>query len=328
LRSIGAFGSGDTIGTPEANDAFYLLNEMLDQWSNDHLLVFTVQEVIHELTGGVFTYTIGQGGTVGASFTGSISGTVLTVTALASGAVSAGQVVSGAGITAGTSITSLGTALGGNGNAALGTYNLSLPNTFGPGSLTSYQPRPLRINTAMVRIVNSITGTLDYAVDVWPYEEYQLIGIKTLPGPWPKIVAYQPTEPLGMLYYWPNPSQGEMHLYVDTVLNNFSTINDSIVLPQGYQGAMHWGLAELLMAEYGKTDPGQVAMVTKQAAAGRALIRRTNMHPQMPMRFDDALQQKTRRNAAWILSGGFATVVLSSIIGLLYFGVQSVQAFT
>lgn len=307
LRSIGAFGSGDTIGPSEANDAFYLLNEMLDQWSNDHLLVFTVQEVIQELTGGQFTYTIGPGGSVGASFTGSFSGTVLTVGALASGAVSAGQVLSGAGIAAGTAITSLGTALGGNGNAALGTYNVSQPGPVSPPfPITSYQPRPLRINTAIVRIVNSITGTLDYPVDVWSYEQYQMIGIKTLPGPWPRIMAYQPTEPLGMLYYWPNPSQGEMHFYADTVLNQFQNLTDNIVLPQGYVGAMHWGLAELLMPEYGRESPAQIQMIEKNAAKGRALVKRTNMHPQTPARFDDVLQQKSRQNAAWILSGGFA----------------------
>lgn len=307
LRSIGAFGSGDTIGPAEANDAFYLLNEMLDQWSNDHLLVFSVQEVIQELTGGQYIYTIGPGGSIGSSVTGSVSGTVLTVSAIASGAISVGQVISGLGITTGSAITSLGTAFGGNGNNALGTYNLSLSSTAtGSITITSYQPRPLRINTAFVRVVNSITGTLDYDVAVWPYEQYQQIGIKTLPGPWPKIVSMVRTEPLGSLYYFPNPSQGEMHLFVDTVLNQFSTLNDTIVLPQGYQGALHWGLAELLMPEYGKNDPTQLSMVTKNAAAGRQLVRNSNMHPQVPASFDDVLQQKQRNNAGWILSGGFA----------------------
>jgi len=307
FRSIGAFGSGDAIGTPETNDAFYLLNEMLDQWSNDHLLVYSVQEVIQELIGGQYIYTIGPGGSVGAAFTGSVSGTVLTVTAVASGAVATGQIISGSGITAGSAITSLGTAFGGNGTNAIGTYNLNLSSpATGSISITSYQPRPLRINTAFVRIVNSITGTLDYQVAVWPYEQYQLIGIKTLPGPWPKIVSLLATEPVASLYYFPNPSQGEMHLFVDTVLNNFSTVNDNIVLPQGYQGALHWGLAELLMPEYGKLEPTQVQMVMKFAKAGRELVRRTNMNPQMPATYDDVLLQKTRKDAAWILSGGFA----------------------
>jgi hypothetical protein len=308
LRSIGALATGETPDANTATDCFNLLNEMLDQWSNDHLLVFTQQEVIQELTGEGFIYTIGPGGSVGASFTGSISGTVLTVTNLASGALSAGQIISsstGTGtLTAGTAITSLGTATGGNASGALGTYNLNLPNTITSGTVVSYAPRPLKITSAFVRVVNSATGTLDYPVAVLSYEEYQSIGIKTLPGPWPRGVYLQPTMPLAILNYWPNPSQGEMHLFCDTVLNNFATLYDQVTLPQGYQGALHWCLAELLMPEFGKADPGQVMMITKQAAKARMMIQRINMRPQAPAFYDPALQQKARRDAGWILSGG------------------------
>ncbi len=306
LRRIGALSTGETPDTSETNDAFEVLNEMLDQWSNDHLLVFVQQEVIQELTGGQFIYTIGAGGQVGASLTGSISGTVLTATALGSGAISVGQILSGTGITSGTAITSFGSALGGNGSAALGTYNLNLPNTVGSIAITSYAPRPLRINSAIVRVVNSITGTLDYPVAVLAYEEYQLIGIKTLPGPWPRAVYYQPTEPLGILNYWPNPSQGEMHLYCDTVINQFSTINDNITMPQGYIGAIGWSLSELLLPEYGELNSAQIELVTRNAAKGRMFVKRNNMHPQMPSRFDDALQVRTRKDASFVLHGGFS----------------------
>jgi len=54
-----------------------------------------------------------------ASFAGSISGTVLTVTAVASGTVTVGQILSGTGVTSGTQIISLGTGTGGT-----GTYNV------------------------------------------------------------------------------------------------------------------------------------------------------------------------------------------------------------
>ncbi len=306
FRSIGALASGEPVETNAGNDAFALLNEMLDQWSNDHLLVFVQQEVIQELVGGQFVYTIGPGGSVGASITGSISGTGLTVTAIASGAVCVGQLLSGAGITAGTAITSLGTAFGGTAPAGLGTYNVNLPNTFGPGAITASSPRPLRINSAIVRVVNSLTGTLDYPVAVLAYEEYQLLGIKTLPGPWPRAMYYQPTEPLGILNYWPNPSQGEMHLYCDTILNNFATINDTITLPQGYRAALHWSLAELLLPEYGEANESQIRLVEKNAAKGRAFVRSVNQKPQMPARFDDALQVRTRKNASFILDGNFS----------------------
>jgi hypothetical protein len=309
LRSIGALASGETPDSATATDMLYLLNEMLDQWSNDHLLVFTQQEIIHELTGGQYIYTIGQGGSVGCTVTGTIAGTVLTTTALpTTGAISSGQIVSGSTgtgtLTAGTAITSLGTGQGGNASQSIGTYNLNLSSTITSGTITTYAPRPLKINSALVRIVNSATGTLDYPVSIMAYEEYQSIGIKTLPGPWPRGVYYQPTEPLGVLNYWPNPSQGEMHLYCDTVLNNFATLYDTVTFPQGFQGALHWSLAELAMAEFGRNTPMQVEMVKGQASRARMFIKRTNMHPQMPVMFDPALQQRARRDAGWILSGG------------------------
>jgi hypothetical protein len=73
-----------------------------------------------------------QNSTVGASVTGSIATTVLTVTAISTGALSVGQTISGAGVTAGTLITSLGTGTGG-----IGTYNLSVSQTVASEAITS-----------------------------------------------------------------------------------------------------------------------------------------------------------------------------------------------
>jgi len=67
-----------------------------------------------------------------ASFTGSISGTTLTVTAITSGTVQVGQVLSGTGVTAGTQILSLGTGTGGT-----GTYMVSVSETVSSTSITA-----------------------------------------------------------------------------------------------------------------------------------------------------------------------------------------------
>lgn len=307
LTAIGAHAAGEPVDPQDANDAFDTLNDLLDQWSNDHMLIFCIQEVIHELTGGQYIYTIGQGGMVGAVFTGSISGTTLTVTALTSGALSVGMTLSGVGVTTGTAITSLNTAVGGNGTGALGTYMVNQSQTVGPITFTAYAVRPLRINSAIVRTVNSITGTLDYPVATLNLEQYELIGIKTLPGPWPRAVYYQPSEPLGILNYWPNPSQGEMHLYCDTVLNRFATLNDTIVLPQGYALALRYCLAELLMPEFpGTAAAAEIrALIPQYAERGRRYIRRTNMQPVQKVQFDPMLRQGKVNDAGWILHGGF-----------------------
>lgn len=71
-------------------------------------------------------------GTAAASFTGSITTTTLTVTAVASGTLQVGQTISGAGVTAGTTITALASGTGGN-----GTYTVSASQTVTSEALTA-----------------------------------------------------------------------------------------------------------------------------------------------------------------------------------------------
>jgi hypothetical protein len=92
-------------------------------------------------TGGIGTYTINlsqtnasqqmNSATAGAIITGAISGTTLTVSAVASGTLAAGMTIQGAGITANTIITALGTGTGG-----VGTYTVNFSQTI--SSITMY----------------------------------------------------------------------------------------------------------------------------------------------------------------------------------------------
>jgi len=66
------------------------------------------------------------------AFTGSISGTTLTVTAVDLGVIAIGQTLFGAGITAGTTITALGTGTGG-----VGTYTVSLSQSVASEAMAS-----------------------------------------------------------------------------------------------------------------------------------------------------------------------------------------------
>ena len=306
MRAIGALATGEAPTADEAQDGLEILNEFLEYCSNQKQLVFCIQEAIHELTAGQYNYTVGStSADLSSTFTGSIAGTVLTVTAITSGALSVGQILTGTGITSGTAITSYGTGLGGASTAALGTYNLQLSNTFASGTIVSYVPRPLRINSGFVRVVSSIGGVLDYPIAVITDEEYELIGLKALSGPWPRAVYYQPSMPVGMLNYWPNPSQGEMHLFCDTILNQFSTLNDTVTFPPGYKIFLRYNFAEFLLTEYPRTDPQIAAQVREMAANTRAALKRTNMQPQQTVRFDDILVPGRRKDAGWILHGGF-----------------------
>ena len=65
-------------------------------------------------------------------YTGSISGTTLTVTAVSAGTLVVGQTISGSGVTSGTTITALGTGTGGT-----GTYTVSVSQTVSSTTLTN-----------------------------------------------------------------------------------------------------------------------------------------------------------------------------------------------
>jgi hypothetical protein len=85
-------------------------------------------------TGGTGTYTINisqplasrqmNSATAGAVITGAISGTTLTVSAVSSGTLAVGMTIQGAGVTANTIITALGTGTGG-----VGTYTVNFSQT-------------------------------------------------------------------------------------------------------------------------------------------------------------------------------------------------------
>ena len=78
-----------------------------------------------------------------AAFTASISGTTMTVSAVASGVVLVGATVVGTGVTAGTRITAVGTGTGGT-----GTYTVSESQTVSSTSMTTSSPVRVTANVA------------------------------------------------------------------------------------------------------------------------------------------------------------------------------------
>ena len=130
MKDIGVLAAGEVPTAEEAKDALDMLNDLLAQWSNENMMVFYRSEIIFPCVQDQTQYTIGPNGSVGASFSGSISGKTLTVEAdtLTSGAITIGMTLSGAGITDGTKIVGFETGAGGNVNEA-GTYIVNKNST-------------------------------------------------------------------------------------------------------------------------------------------------------------------------------------------------------
>jgi len=359
LKDIGALAAGEAPTADAAIDCLEMLNDMIDQWSNEDFIVFNMTEIISNVVPGQVQYTIGPDpqtlNFIGANFTGTFSGRILTVTGITQGAVAQGQYLSGPGITQGTKIVQALTGAGGNvnevgtyqlniaqadqtpvftgsisgttltvtavttgnigigsvlsgtgvtsgttitalisGTGGVGTYTVSASQTVASTTITgtivdtniqAYYQKPLSIDSAYVRIATSqsgspvLNGGIDYPVAIINLDNYNSIGLKTLNGPWPKALYFNPGSDSGNIFLWPNPGQGEMHMFAKTVFSRYETLYEDILLPQGYSMALRWCLAERLMPMYGKTDPAILGMITTYAAQAKSTLKRTNMAP-------------------------------------------------
>lgn len=87
------------------------------------------------------------GGNLAASFTGSVAGNTLTVSAIASGTIAVGQTISDltGQLSANTTITALGTGTGG-----VGTYTVSINQTVASEAMTSESPQGVTIQRARI----------------------------------------------------------------------------------------------------------------------------------------------------------------------------------
>jgi hypothetical protein len=162
--------------------------------------------------------------------------------------------------------------------------------------------RPLRVSNSFTRITTQASG-LDYPIEVVSQQRYIEIGFKNIPSPWPTSMWYNPTMPLGNLYFYQSPSTaGELHLFTDNILTNFSTLNTNVILPQGYNRALKWLLCrELCSVNRYPITP----LIERLAKESYDFIKSLNEVPIPVAKYDDILINTNRRDASWIMHGGF-----------------------
>jgi hypothetical protein len=169
-----------------------------------------------------------------------------------------------------------------------------------PGDLK--MARPLRVTNSFTRITTGTNG-LDYPIEVISQERYIEIGFKGISAPWPIVAWYNPTMPLGNIYFYQNPSSaGELHLFTDNILTNLASLTQNVILPQGYVRMIKWNLARELAPEYGKE---WTAIMEKAAKESWDAVKSLNSIPVPVAKYDTDLLTHQRTDAGWILYGGF-----------------------
>jgi hypothetical protein len=308
LIDINALSPGQVLPPNNAAVALRRLNDLLDSISLDKGYVYTTVENIFAWTPGQFKYTVGN--PVGGTFSGTlvsgnpvISGVTVPSTLVVGGDLSdtQSQVPTGATVLAFNAIAQTVT-MSAN---ALSTVNPAEQFTYTtPGNIKI--PRPLRLSpTGYTRLAASGNANLDYWFDTtMSMDRYNEFGLKFNPGPWPLIVAYQPTFPLATLWAYPNPGiAGEVHLFTDLIFNEFTNITQNINLPQGYIRSLKALLALEMCPGYGKTPSAQLL---RRCTEARAFIRALNQTPVELLRYDDAIVRSQTTDAGWIIHAGFS----------------------
>lgn len=315
LRKINSYQSGEQIQAPDAADCLDTLNDLLDSLSTDKQFIFGSQENILSWTAQQRLYKIGNPTCALLNlppFTGTLTAGSNVITGitnmpaqLVAGANPAYTVGSGSILTdtqglipANATVTAIGTttvtmsanALGNSSGLDSITYTV-------PGDFPI--PRPLRITHGFTRF-----NALDFTLDVYETEtQYTEFLYKAQPGPWPTVAWYNNTFPYGLLNVYQTPGNGaECHLFTDTILQNM-TLNQLLIMPQGYSRALKLLLARELWIEY--IGPVAIpAMLEKLASEAASYIKALNAKPANVSKYDRELVRGNRPDGGWILTGG------------------------
>lgn len=134
-------------------------------------------------------------------------------------------------------------------------------------------PRPDRLEAAFFRqLVQSQPNQVDYPLElIESRETYNNIALKSL-STFPTSIFYDAAYPLGVIYPWPVPQATiyEIHLTLKDTLTQFTTLNQSIIMPPEFIAALKFNLAIRLRQAYMlPVDPALVALAKDSLAVIR-----------------------------------------------------------
>ena len=154
--------------------------------------------------------------------------------------------------------------------------------TMGPGgTLTAI--RPVKIEYFSIIPVAS-QPDLELKVKSLSDSEWRDITIKTLQKSYPTAVHSRDDFPANSIDVWPIPSATcSVVIYSWQQLGSFTTMNQDVSFPPGYEEALVYNLAIRLAPMYGKQTPPEVV-----ALAGSALCKVKTINAVIPILYADS----------------------------------------
>jgi hypothetical protein len=128
--------------------------------------------------------------------------------------------------------------------------------------------RPVKIEGAFVRI-----NGVDFPIKEINDQDYNSIPVKTNGGI-PMYYYYDAAFPVGTLYLYPVPTEGDLYVDIWQQLTQFTDLYTDLSFPPGYNRALNYNLAQELAPEYPVDLPPQAVQI---AAESLANIRNRNL---------------------------------------------------
>lgn len=122
--------------------------------------------------------------------------------------------------------------------------------------------RPIKLLSASI-----IDAGQDFEtpIDILTQQQWAEISNKNLSGQ-PSAIYPEGTYPLDTINVYPKPAAADqLVIYSMKPLVSFSSANDVITLPAGYDRALKYNLAVELAAEYGKQLPQEVVVIASES---------------------------------------------------------------
>ena len=128
-------------------------------------------------------------------------------------------------------------------------------HSVGPGQDWDIE-RPEKILAASFLIQNQGTsGESEIQMEiVWNYERWQEIVVKRVMSDYPLALYYQAAVPYGVARLWPVPNQSpqEIAIYTAQLLSEFATVDDNVIMRDGFREMMMYNLAVAIHEVYPK----------------------------------------------------------------------------
>jgi hypothetical protein len=152
--------------------------------------------------------------------------------------------------------------------------------TIGTGGDLDTTP-PLKIKTAFLR-----SGTIDYPLEFIGDDEYARICSKDTQG-LAYYLNFDYGYPLSTLKFYPKPDASyTLHLISEKPLTQFTSIDNTVSLPPGWEDAIVYNLAVRLYPEYGQPVDQVVYKIAEDSMRGLKLAaaKRKPMNMQAPLK--------------------------------------------